>query len=172
LTNDPLAMLNFARLVLLSLWLGAALYFSAVVAPTSFTVLRSFDLPNASEIAGTIVTRALAVINIGGFLIGILLLLTLFVRPARSRTALLVEFVSLAAIIMTTSLGNWVVAARMRALRAAMVLPIDQIAVDDPRRVAFNSLHGYSVSALGIAMIAGLVVIVLICRGLRSGFQR
>jgi hypothetical protein len=56
----------------------------------------------------------------------------------------------------------------MRALRASMVFPIDQIAVDDPRRIAFNNLHGYSVSALGLAMIAALVVIVLIGRSPRS----
>ena len=165
-------MLNFARLVLLSLWLGAALYFSAVVAPASFAVLRSFDLSNANEIAGTIVTRALSVVNIGGFLIAIFLLLTLFARPSSpGRTAFLVEFVSVAVIMMTTGLGHWLIAARMRALRAALVLPIDQIAVDDPRRVAFNSLHGYSVSSLGIAMIAGLLAIVLIFRSLRIGFQ-
>jgi hypothetical protein len=56
----------------------------------------------------------------------------------------------------------------MRALRAAMELPIDQIAVDDARRVAFNALHGYSVNALGIAMIAGLVALVLMGRSLRQ----
>ena len=56
----------------------------------------------------------------------------------------------------------------MRALRTAMVLPIDQIAADDSRRVAFNALHGYSVNALGIAMIAGLVALVLMARNLRN----
>jgi hypothetical protein len=55
----------------------------------------------------------------------------------------------------------------MRALRAAMELPIDQIAATDPRRVEFNALHGYSVKALGIAMIAGLVALVFMGRNLR-----
>jgi hypothetical protein len=36
-------------------------------------------------------------------------------------------------------------------------LPIDQIAIDDARRIEFNNLHGYSVNALGLAMIAALV---------------
>jgi hypothetical protein len=56
----------------------------------------------------------------------------------------------------------------MRALRAAMVLPIDQIAADDPRRIAFGALHGYSVNALGLAMIAALVALVLMARNLRN----
>jgi len=69
---------------------------------------------------------------------------------------------------LTTAVGHWVIAARMRALRAAMVIPLDQIAADDSRRLAFNNLHGYSVNALGIAMIAALVAMVLMARSLRN----
>ena len=36
---------------------------------------------------------------------------------------------------------------------------------DDARRVAFNSLHGYSVIVLTLAMIAALVALVLMARG-------
>jgi hypothetical protein len=60
-----------------------------------------------------------------------------------------------------------VIAARMRAIRAALELPIDQIAADDSRRLAFNSLHGYSVNALALAMIAALVALVLMARATR-----
>src|SRR5260370_8866109 len=59
----------------LSLWLGAAIFFSAVVAPAAFGALRSFQVANMNEIAGTIVTRALSVINVSGVLIVFLLLL-------------------------------------------------------------------------------------------------
>jgi len=155
--------------VLLTLWLGAALFFGAVVAPAVFVVLRSFALPNSGEIAGTIVTRTLSVVNIAGFLIGVFLLLTLFARRAGpGRPAFIVEFFCLAIVVMATGIGHWLIAARMRALRAAMVLPIDLVPVDDPRRIAFSSLHGYSVTALGLAMIAALIAIALIARSLRS----
>ncbi len=164
-----MAILNTTRLVLLALWLGAALFFSAVVAPAVFVVLRSFALPNAGEIAGTIVTRTLSVVNIGGFLIGVFLLLTLFAwRSGPGRTAFIIEFLCLAIIVLATGLGHWLIAARMRALRAAMLLPIDLVPVDDPRRIAFSSLHRYSVSALGLAMIAALIATILIGRSLRS----
>ena len=149
-------------------WLGAALFFGAVVAPAAFGVLRSFGLPNASEIAGSIVTRTLGVINVAGFVIALLLLVTaLLRRQAQSRMGLIIELVCFGVIALTTSLGQWWIAARMRALRAAMELPIDQIAATDPRRMEFNALHGYSVKALGIAMIAGLVALVLMGRSLR-----
>ncbi|HEX3185836.1 MAG TPA: hypothetical protein VHQ94_13630, partial [Pyrinomonadaceae bacterium] len=84
-----------------------------------------------------------------------------------SRASWIIEFVCLAVIALTTAVGHWWIAARMRALRMAMELPIDQISVSDPRRIEFNSLHGYSVKALGIAMIAGLVALVLMGRGVR-----
>ena len=154
---------------MLACWFGAALFFGAVVAPAAFGVLRSFGLPNANEIAGSIVTRSLSVINIAGFVIALLLLVTAILRRnATGRVSFIVEIVCLAVIALATGVGHWLIAARMRALRAAMVLPIDQIAVDDVRRIEFNSLHGYSVNALGLAMIAALVAMVLMARSLRN----
>jgi hypothetical protein len=50
-----------------------------------------------------------------------------------------------------------VIAAKMRGPRAAMHGHIDQIALTDPNRIAFAMLHRYSVAALGIAIIAGLI---------------
>jgi hypothetical protein len=150
---------------LLAAWLGAALFFGAVVAPAAFGVVRSFGLPNASEIAGSIVTRTLGVINVAGFVIALLLIVTaLLRRQAQTRLIVIIEFVCFGVIALTTALGHWWISARMRALRAAMELPVDQIAATDPRRIEFNALHGYSVKALGIAMIAGLVALVLMGR--------
>ena len=162
-------ILNFTRLVLLAAWFGAALFFSVVVAPAAFGVLRSHGLSNASELAGAIVTRSLSVVNVAGCVIALLLLVTLFVRRGSvGRAAFLAEGICLVLIALATGVGHWIIAARMRALRTAMVLPIDQIAMDDARRVAFNSLHGYSVNALGLAMIAALVALVLMSRSLRQ----
>ena len=144
------------------------MFFGAVVAPAAFGVLRSFGLTNASEIAGSIVTRTLGVINVAGFAIALLLLVTAFLRrTAQTRMSLIIECVCIALIALTTVLGHWWIAARMRAIRAALELPIDQIAVTDPRRIEFNVLHGHSVKALGIAMIAGLVGLVFIGRSVR-----
>ncbi|HLM24038.1 MAG TPA: DUF4149 domain-containing protein [Pyrinomonadaceae bacterium] len=153
---------------MLACWLGAALFFGAVVAPAAFGVLRSFGLPNANEIAGSIVTRSLSVINIAGFLIALLLLVTAILRRNSSgRVSFIVECICLGVIALATGAGHWLIAARMRVLRAAM-LPIDQIAANDPRRIEFSSLHGYSVNALGLAMIAALVALVLMSRSLRN----
>jgi hypothetical protein len=157
------AILNDLRLLLIGLWLGAAVYFSSVVAPSVFAVLRSFYLPNVGEIAGTVVTRTLSVVSISGFIISLFLVVTAIVlgRGLRERSYLL-ELASLIVMAISTGVGQWVIAAKMRALRVAMVLPIDQVPLDDPRRVAFNQLHGYSVTALSIAMIAALIAFLTI----------
>lgn len=157
--SESMTIAEHLRSILLSLWLGAALFFSFAVAPNVFGVLRGFDLPNANEIAGSIVTRTLAVINVGGFILGlIVLLITIAVKRRAPRISLMLEVLSLLVLTATTAAGQWLIAARMRALRAAMVT-IDLVPPDDPRRVTFTQLHGYSVALLSAAMIAALVAL-------------
>jgi hypothetical protein len=154
---------------LLAAWLGAAIYFSAVVAPSVFGVLRSFGLTNANEIAGTIVTRTLSVVNTSGFFLSLLLLITCFaLKKNYGRKSLILQMALLMIVAVATGLGEWVIAARMRGLRAAMHGQIDQVALSDPNRVAFASLHSYSVSALGIAMIAGVIAFFVIANRFKS----
>lgn len=153
---------NRARILLLAAWLGVALYFSAVVAPAAFGVLRSFSLANAGEIAGTIVNRSLSVVNKGGVLVGLLLLVAApAVKRRYSRASFLVQNLLIAIVAIACGLGEWVIAAKMRALRVAMHGQIDQVPFTDPNRVAFGTLHVYSVAALSVAMIAALIVVLL-----------
>ncbi len=158
-----MAILNDFRLLLLGMWFGAAVFFSVVVAPAAFAVTRSFQLQNASEIAGGIVTRTLSVVNTSGFVVAILLMFGAFAFWKTSASwSKIVELAMLGVVALTTGVGQWVIAARMHALRAAAGGPIDQLAANDPTRVAFNTLHGYSVKALGVGMIAALIAFFLI----------
>jgi hypothetical protein len=166
-TRRTVALAQFfqdARLLLLGLWLGASLFFSFVVAPGVFAVLRDSTALYANHLAGSIVTRNLAVINTSGFFISLLLLVGAFLFRSKMRAPFLAEIVSLALIAITTGVGHWVIAAKMLALRRSMGRPIDETAAGDPARLAFNSLHGYSVTALTIAMLAALVAFILIAR--------
>ena len=153
-----MSTLNNIRLLLLASWLGAAIFFSAAVAPSVFRVLRAFNLPNASEIAGAIVSRTLSVVNTSGFVLSVLLLITAFVlKESYGRSAFVLQTVLLVILGVTTGVGEWVIAAKMRGLRVAMRTTIDQVPAGDPSRIAFDALHGYSVTALAIAIIAGLI---------------
>jgi Domain of unknown function (DUF4149) len=157
------------RLLLTALWLGGAVFFSAAVAPAAFGVLRARNIAYAGEAAGAIVSRTLAGLNTSGFILGLLLLTSafLFRRDVRRR-ALMLEAVALAVLCLATAVGQWVIAARMQGLRTLMGRPIDDVPVDDPLRLSFNSLHGYSVAALGVAIIAAGVALLLIARRRRG----
>ena len=156
-------LLRTVSLLLLGVWLGAAIFFSAAVAPNVFAVLRGAELPNAATLAGSIVTRLLAIINKGGFEIGLfLLVISFFTTRGQKPIRRIAEMLSLAIMAIMTAIGHWVVAARLATLRAAMQLPIDQIAPTDARRIEFDSLHRYSVAMLGVAIVAALIAFVLI----------
>jgi hypothetical protein len=158
-----MSILNNVRLLLLALWLGAAIFFSAVVAPSAFQVLRAFSLPNAGEIAGAIVNRTLSVVNTSGFILSLILLLTAFLlKEGYGRRSFMMQMVLLAIVSVTTGVGEWVIAARLRGLRATMSTTIDRIPAGDPSRVAFDALHGYSVTALSVAIIAALIAFFVI----------
>jgi hypothetical protein len=159
------SVINSIRLLLLAAWLGAAIFFSARVAPSAFQVSRAFNLPNAGEVAGSIVTRTLSVVNTSGFIVSLLLLVLSFgLRKTYSRGAFIAQVVLLAVVAIATAVGEWVVAARMRGLRTAMAIPIDQVSISDPLKVAFQTLHGYSVAALSVAIIAALIAFFVITR--------
>ena len=166
-----MTILNELGPILLGAWLGATLFFSAAVAPGVFSILRGFELPNANEIAGSVVTRTLTVISVSGFILGLVLLVATLVwkhtSSARGFT-FMTQVLSLAVLAITTAVGHWIVAARMLFLRTAMAIPIDRVAENDPRRLAFNKLHGYSVALLSAAMIATMIAIVTIVLGRRG----
>lgn len=135
-----MTVINNIRMLLLAAWLGAAIYFSAVVAPSTFGVLRSVGLPNANEIAGTIVTRTLSVVNTSGFVLSLLLLITaLVLKKSLRRTLSLLQIALLLIVAVATGAGEWVIAPRMRGLRAAMQGQIDLVALND--RIVWHSLR-------------------------------
>lgn len=163
-------LLNQIRTFLIAAWLGAAIFFSATVAPSAFGVLRGSEVTNPGEIAGAIVNRTLSVVNTTGFVISLFsLILAFYLRKLYGPRAFVIQVMLLALITLTTGIGQWVIAAKMRALRDAMGAPIDSIALADPNRAAFATLHGYSVAALSIAIIAGLITYFILNNRIEPG---
>ena len=151
------------------MWLGAAVFLSAVLAPSAFLILRGYQSFNATEIAGAIVNRNLVAINLAGFVIGLIVFITGLLKFRRvGLLTLLIESLCAATLSVATAIGHWVIAAKLRALRLEFTGPLDQLTASDPRRISFDQLHSYSVRALVVAMIAaivGYVVIALRTRG-------
>lgn len=158
-TGARFSVVHSLRALAMSLWLGAAVFFSFAVAPSVFAVLPT------REMAGAVVQRTLAIVNVGGFFTSLLLVATVVLaRGTARRLALRVEAFALLLVAAATGVGEWVIAARMRQMREGMGAPIDALAPDAPLRVAFNALHGYSVWALTVAMLAAVVAFFLMLR--------
>ena len=50
--------------------------------------------------------------------------------------------------------------------------PIETLSQDDPRRVLFGLWHGYSVEALGVAMLAAAISLAFLCFVLHARDQQ
>ncbi|MHB8840150.1 MAG: hypothetical protein ACYC7F_14510, partial [Gemmatimonadaceae bacterium] len=110
-------------------------------------------------LAGEMVGRVLPVVFLGALIVPVLVHA---IAPAMRRSAL-AKSVSVASALAAAA-ALWVVNPRIAALRAAAVVPIDQLAPADPRRALFGVLHAGSVALLGLAMLAMAVLLVLLAR--------
>ena len=142
--------------VLLAVWIGAALLFTLVVAPAAFAVLPTRTL------AGALVGRVLPVIFYAGVVIGSLIVLLDII----GRTGAWGRSAAGAVSALACAVAQLVVGTRIDRLRSAISGPLDALAGDDPRRLAFGRLHAISVGWLGLAMVAAIVALTLAVRAL------
>ena len=89
-----------------------------------------------------------------------LIVFTVLLKKSYKASSFVAQLVLLTVVLVSTAVGEWVIASRMRELRTAMAIPIEQVSAGDPMRVAFQALHGYSVGALSIAIIAALIAFI------------
>ena len=163
LVADVMKVLSDFRILLLGLWLGAACFLSFAVAPSAFAVLPS------REAAGAMVNQTLAILNYAGIVIGLILLASSAIPKNNVHRAWIwIERILLLVTTAACAFGQFFIGWKLQNLRAEIGRPLDEIAADDPLRVAFNALHGQSVTVLSVAMIAALIAFFLIARRARS----
>ncbi len=147
------------RLLLIALWLGAACFFSFAVAPSAFGVLPS------RELAGSMVSRALLIVNISGIVVSAILILLSFARTkGENKIKIWSERFILLVMTAACAVGQVVIGFWLSSVKAQMGKPIDEVPLEDPLRIQFNQLHEYSVWILVTAMIAALIAFFLIGR--------
>ena len=139
------------RLLLLSIWLGSAVFFIGV-AQSAFAVLPQ------RELAGAVVNRTLAILNLGGIVIALILIATSFLGSVKyARGTKWAERFLLMIIAASCAIGQFVIGLWLSMIRAQMARPIDEVAADDPLRLQFNNLHEWSVWVLMAGMAAALI---------------
>lgn len=148
--------LRFFSSLALALWLGGLVFFSAVVAPTAFSVLPSHVL------AGDVVGGTLGALNDLGDGCAVVLLLAFLARGLRgeARRGLFLKGL-LAAVALGLSLGLSVVIMPPMAALRAQAHGIENLPVSDPRRVEFERWHHLSVDVMSLEILGVLAVLVL-----------
>lgn len=145
------------RLLLLAVWLGAAVFFIGV-AQTAFAVLA-----DQRELAGAVVGRNLSLLNYAGMAIAVILILTSLVGTSKISTLWLwVERFLLLLLGAACTVGQFVIGFWLASVRVQMGKPIEEVAADDPLRVQFNMLHQYSEWVLLAAMVAAFLTFFII----------
>lgn len=152
-------------LMLLSLWLGAAAFFSFALAPAAFAAL-----PFLQDLAGQIVSRTLGVVELAGVAIGGVLLAMSFISRGRrgKGRAFLFDLIGVALITLAMVVSRFVVSARLHNLRLQAGETLYSLPASDAVRASFDQLHQISVGLMSVAMIVALVLIVRILVG-KSG---
>lgn len=145
------------RLLLLGLWLGAAIFFIGI-AQITFSVLLT-----QRELAGTVVGADLSLLNYSGIAIATLLILSSLLGVASvNKFWLWAERFLLLLLGTACAAGQFLIGFWLSSVRAQMGLPIEEVAADDPLKIQFNTLHEYSVWILFTAMVAALIVFFII----------
>ncbi len=139
-----------ASVILSALWGGAALVVVASVAPAAFRVLPTRTL------AGALVGQVLPVLFISGLVVGIV---SMMLTP-RGAPRMRLRRIGGAGTMLGCVVAQVIIGPRIAALREKIGPSVEALATTDPLRVEFGRLHGFSVLALGIAMVFALVTLV------------
>ena len=137
--------------LLLASWLGAAVLFAAVVAPAAFSILPSRAL------AGALVGRVLPAILVAGLVAALAALAIGFGDDAAFAKA---RIVSALLVALSCAAAQFLVGPRIERLRQTIGTSVDELSVDDERRVAFGRLHRASVGWLGAAIVGATCYVV------------
>lgn len=156
-TGFRYVMLAFVDMLLLSIWIGSMIFFSFGVAQSAFAVLPDHHL------AGLVVGATLSKVELIGLASGPLLIASLLAvwRPRELRASNYSRLVLLVIMTLMAGVSRFLITPTMRTLRNSSTDQIERLALTDPVRIQFDSLHHYSVALLSICLFSGLVVLAL-----------
>ena len=149
-----MSFLRYLMLLSLIVWLGGLIFFSFVVAPTAFGVLPTRHL------AGSVVSRSLSGLHWMGIVSGLVFLATSLLQfryITGTARPLAAQHILVVIMLVLTCVSQFGISPRMASLRAS-VGEIDNVPLNDPARVQFNSLHHWSTRLEGGVFLLGLVV--------------
>jgi uncharacterized membrane protein len=155
-------VLRYLYILALVVWLGGMVVAGAVVAPAIFSVIEASDPATGRVLAGRVFGNVLDRFHLVAYAAGGLMLVTLTLqRVVGPRPAAFGVRAGLIACMLAATLYSGLVnSPRIDALQSAVDGPIDRLAPEDARRMAFDRLHGLATMLLAATAVAGLLLLV------------
>ena len=152
-------------LLSLVVWLGGLIFFAFVLAPTVF----SPGLLPTRHLAGSIVGRSLDLLHYIAIASGIVFLIAsmLYSRMATGNARpLAARHLLIVVMLLLTVISQFAISPKMHALGAEVGV-IDNLPPDNPQRIEFDRLHGWSEKFEEAVLLLGLAAIYTTAQALR-----
>jgi len=147
--------------LVLGLWLGALVFFGAVLAPIAFSQLPPLFATPAAGIhaAGMIVGGSLVRLHWIGLFCGLIFLVVSVVARAHYRT-IIPQALLVLAMMLLTAYSQFSIIPRMDTARESVGGNVDAVAANNPGRQIFERLHQRSVHVEGLVLLCGVGALV------------
>jgi len=149
-----LSIFRTVEFLALSLWLGADVFLSFIVAPGAFRILANRDQ------AGAIVGHSLWWLHFLGVTCGIVFLVGRMLRSRSFASLIAPAALCVVLMILLTVVSQHAVTPKMAALRIQMV-SIQATGADSPLLAEFSRLHRISIALESGVLLAGLAALYL-----------
>ena|ERR1700761_6435189 len=147
--------------LVLGLWLGALLFFGAVLAPIAFSELPPFFPNNTAagmHAAGVVVGGSLVRLHWLGLTCGLIFLAVLILARKHYRN-ILPQAILVLLMMILTAYSQFSIIPNMNTARDSIGGNVDAVAENNPGRVIFERLHQRSVHVESLVLLLGVAAL-------------
>jgi hypothetical protein len=154
-------LLRYLYILALVSWLGGTMVAGAVVAPSVFSVLESWNAQEGRVLAGRVFGEVLQRLYWLGYAMAGVMFVSLTLhrllgaRPIKYG----VRAIILAAMVSCTLAADYYVGPRVATIQARATGPVSMLVDGDPIKAEFNRLHGLANVLLGFTVFGGLALL-------------
>jgi hypothetical protein len=143
----------------LGIWLGALIFFGAILAPLVFSQLPPLFGAQGLHAAGLIVGVSLVRLHWMGLFCGVVFLLAMLLGRQHYRS-IIPQSVLVLLMMLLTAYSQFSIIPRMDTARASIGGNVDAVAANNPGRQIFDSLHRTSTHVEGLVLLCGIAALV------------
>lgn len=153
-------VLRYLYVVALVVWVGGLVVAGALVAPSVFGVLQAWNQSQGRVLAGQVFGEVLLRLTWLSYAMGAVMLITLTLHRLLGARPLKygIRVGIMAMMLVMMMITGWYLIPEVDAIQAQVSGPVSELPDTDPRRMAFNRLHGLSNILFSITAIGGLAL--------------